>query len=122
MPSMTKRENAAVVGMESVRRLRSHGGGSDPTAPLRPTGEQEWALPANGDYRRVLKRPMQVAVYVRLVGNRTFVSGCVRQVVHWDVERAAKLLKADLEWRAKTRPWALRPSHMPSACRQQAWQ
>jgi len=50
------------------------------------------------------------------------VSGCVRQVVHWDVERAAKLLKADLEWRAKTRPWALRPSHMPSACRQQAWQ
>ena len=40
----------------------------------------------------------------------------------WRPERAAPMLEADLVWRARLKPRACRPEHIPKACAQSGWQ
>ena len=96
---------------------------------------KRWALPTQQGVRQRVSaaaRHAAVAEARRLVppppakdlgGERVTTDTYCRflSVKGWDPQRAAKLLKADLEWRAKYKPRALRPRDMPNACAQRGW-
>jgi len=93
-------------------KFRRHG-----TARCRPT---------DGQRRKAMTEAMRLAPAPepRLIGGERidektycrFLSVC-----NWDPDRAASLLHKDFKWRVKYKPRLLRPSDMPTMCRQHAW-
>ena len=72
------------------------------------------------ELRRLVPAPRPKSLGGERIGTDTYER--FLSVVEWQPERAAPMLKADLVWRARVKPRACRPEHIPKACAQSGWQ
>jgi hypothetical protein len=105
----------AVIALLATRKLVTAMRGRRPET----LSVQQRAL-AVGELRRLVPAPRPRDLGGERIGTDTYER--FLSVVEWRPERAAPMLEADLVWRARVKPRACRPEHMPKACAQSGWQ